>query len=160
MDERQALLRAVIEEPDHDAPRLVFADWLDEFGTTEADRGRAALIRLQVEAARLERYEPRRLDLEGQAAALVLAHRDAWLVGLEDFMVNKHPSSFDRGFPFVLQVTVKELLTRGDELWTALPFRRLTIWEGWRDGGAERFGELTSYAPLARIRALSLSGVP
>jgi|SRR5262245_285412 len=44
------LLRAVLEAPDDDAPRLVYADWLDEHG----DPKRAELIRLEVELARLD----------------------------------------------------------------------------------------------------------
>jgi uncharacterized protein (TIGR02996 family) len=40
-DERQALLRTIIDDPDDDAPRLIFADWLDENGNPEW----AALIR-------------------------------------------------------------------------------------------------------------------
>jgi uncharacterized protein (TIGR02996 family) len=45
-----ALLRAVCAEPDDDTPRLVAADWLEEQG----DPDRAALIRLQIELARLK----------------------------------------------------------------------------------------------------------
>ena len=41
----QAFLRAVIENPDDDAPRLIYADWLDEQGQSE----RAEFIRVQVE---------------------------------------------------------------------------------------------------------------
>ena len=44
MNERDALLRAVCENPDDDTPRLVFADWLQEHG--EGDR--AEFIRLQI----------------------------------------------------------------------------------------------------------------
>lgn len=40
-EERAALLRAVLAEPDNDDPRLVFADWCDENGEDE----RAAMIR-------------------------------------------------------------------------------------------------------------------
>ena len=32
MDERSTLLRAVLESPWDDVPRLVYADWLDEHG--------------------------------------------------------------------------------------------------------------------------------
>ena len=32
MTERDALLRGIIDDPDDDAPRLVYADWLDENG--------------------------------------------------------------------------------------------------------------------------------
>ena len=42
MTDREALLRAIIENPEDDAPRLVYADWLDEHG--EPDR--AEFIRL------------------------------------------------------------------------------------------------------------------
>jgi uncharacterized protein (TIGR02996 family) len=47
MDQRQALLQAIIESPADDLPRLVYADWLEEHG--EADR--AELIRVQIKLA-------------------------------------------------------------------------------------------------------------
>ena len=63
MTEREALLKAVCENPDDDTPRLVFADWLQEHGEEE----RAEFIRLQIalargnynpgESARLKQYE-------------------------------------------------------------------------------------------------------
>ena len=43
MDERGPLYQAILEEPDDDAPRLVYADWLEENGE-EADRDQAAFI--------------------------------------------------------------------------------------------------------------------
>jgi uncharacterized protein (TIGR02996 family) len=46
MNQKQAFLDDIIEHPDDDAPRLVFADWLDDHGTEE-DRARAEFIRLQ-----------------------------------------------------------------------------------------------------------------
>jgi uncharacterized protein (TIGR02996 family) len=45
--ERAALLAGIWESPGDDAPRLVFADWLQEHGDAE----RAAFIRSQIEAA-------------------------------------------------------------------------------------------------------------
>ena len=50
MTDREALLRAIIDHPDEDTPRLVYADWLDENG----DSKRAAFIRAQIEYHRLE----------------------------------------------------------------------------------------------------------
>jgi uncharacterized protein (TIGR02996 family) len=44
MSDRAALLAAVKAFPENDAPRLIFADWLDENGD-ERDRDWAALIR-------------------------------------------------------------------------------------------------------------------
>ena len=51
--EREALWAAVCENPDDDAPRLVFADWLEEHGRTPW----ATFIRAQVQAARLPDYD-------------------------------------------------------------------------------------------------------
>lgn len=50
MDEEAALLRAICEQPDEDAPRLAFADWLTERGRAE-DESWAELIRAQVALA-------------------------------------------------------------------------------------------------------------
>jgi uncharacterized protein (TIGR02996 family) len=162
MSLRQALLRAIIDDPDADVHRLVYADWLDENGDTEADRARAAFIRLQIEAARLDRYDPRRLDLEAQAETLLKGHCEAWLSGLEGWAVNQHPTSFERGFPFVVRAGVAQLLDRGAELWAAAPFRQVALWSEWREQESDerRFPELARCAHLARVRMLGLWGVP
>src|SRR5262249_52337339 len=50
--ERQALWAAVRAQPDDDAPRLVFANWLEEHGPP-SDAARAGFIRAQCELARV-----------------------------------------------------------------------------------------------------------
>lgn len=50
-DDRQAHVRGILEHPDDDTRRLVYADWLDEQGRP-ADAARAELIRTQVELAK------------------------------------------------------------------------------------------------------------
>ena len=55
MTEEDGLLQGIVANPEDDAPRLVYADWLDERG----DADRAAFIRLQIEVARIERANPR-----------------------------------------------------------------------------------------------------
>lgn len=50
----QALLAAILAAPEDDAPRLVFADWLDEHG--EGERGE--FVRVQVELARMDGPDP------------------------------------------------------------------------------------------------------
>src|SRR3954469_1774277 len=54
MTDADPLRRAVLDRPDDDTPRLVYADYLDENG--EADR--AAFVRSQVEAGRAEPHRP------------------------------------------------------------------------------------------------------
>jgi uncharacterized protein (TIGR02996 family) len=51
---REALIAAVLADPDDDLPRLVFADWCDEHG--EPDRGE--FVRLQVGLARCRVCHP------------------------------------------------------------------------------------------------------
>ena len=49
-----ALLADILEHPDDDTPRLVYADWLDDHTGRDAWRARAEFIRVQCELARLE----------------------------------------------------------------------------------------------------------
>ena len=49
-----AFLRTILADPDDDAPRLIYADWLDENG----DSDRAEFIRLQVRLASYAGTDP------------------------------------------------------------------------------------------------------
>src|SRR5687768_1094845 len=67
MSDRDALLRAIIDNPDDDAPRLVYADWLDEHG----DPDLAEFIRLQIEIEALRRPDT---DLDRWRRATIDRH--------------------------------------------------------------------------------------
>ena len=54
MADTMALLEAIRASPDDDAPRLVYADWLEEHG----DQPRAEFIRVQCALARLPQDDP------------------------------------------------------------------------------------------------------
>src|SRR5260370_3542865 len=74
-----AFLADVIENPDDDTPRLVFADWLEEQGDA-ASAGRAEFIRLQIERARQTPYQPgQKYDLPPRESQLLDKHGKAWL---------------------------------------------------------------------------------
>jgi uncharacterized protein (TIGR02996 family) len=60
--------------PEDDAPRLVYADWLDEHG----DGPRAAFIRVPIERARLPRWDGRQVALRVRESALLTEHGEAW----------------------------------------------------------------------------------
>lgn len=51
-DDEAAFLRAICDQPEDDAPRLVYADWLDERGD-KASLNRATFIRAQIAYAKL-----------------------------------------------------------------------------------------------------------
>lgn len=72
--DRAAHLAAIRAAPDDDAPRLVYADWLDEHGQPD----RAELIRVQVELGAIQRLVREKGERAGPAAALInrLADRE------------------------------------------------------------------------------------
>jgi uncharacterized protein (TIGR02996 family) len=87
MTDASALLAAVRADPADDAPRLVYADWLDEHGQPE----RAEFIRVQCELARRDDPALRRREAE-----LVAAHHD----NLAGPLAAPHLRfRFERGFP-------------------------------------------------------------
>ena len=86
MSDAPALLAAIRAAPADDAPRLVYADWLDEHGQAE----RAEFIRVQCELARRANPALRRREAE-----LLAAHHDA----LAGPLAAPHLRfRFDRGF--------------------------------------------------------------
>lgn len=54
MTDRDALLAAILSDPNDDTPRLIFADWLEDRGETE----RSEFIRIQIELARSQAFGP------------------------------------------------------------------------------------------------------
>jgi len=72
----QPFLRAIAEAPDDDAPRLVFADWLDE----NAEPDRAEFIRLHVQLA----HNPDASGVEERCEELFRQHWRRWVAELPD----------------------------------------------------------------------------
>src|SRR4029078_6739128 len=63
--------------PDDDAPRLVYADWLEERGDP-----RGTFVRVQCALARLPADHPRRRELEQVEDSLFQSHGAAWAHGV------------------------------------------------------------------------------
>src|SRR5262249_45999900 len=77
MDQHEAFLHAILEAPDDDAPRLVYADWLDDHG----DSDRAEFIRLQCALAKLPPDAPQRPAMRQREEELLSLHSWEWAVG-------------------------------------------------------------------------------
>ena len=75
MTDAAALLAAIRHAPDDDAPRLVYADWLEEHGQPE----RAEFIRVQVESANLPWDDQRWNPLSEKAKKLLEARGEEWI---------------------------------------------------------------------------------
>jgi uncharacterized protein (TIGR02996 family) len=93
-DDCNALLRAVKEQPEDDLPRLILADWLEEF----SDVARAEHVRVQCELARLERSGGDCPVLRGRESQLRATHAARWVGGLKRFT---RFSTFERGLLFL-----------------------------------------------------------
>jgi uncharacterized protein (TIGR02996 family) len=163
MFDQEGFLRAVVERPDEDAPRLIYADWLEEQG----DAARAALIRVQCELApHGHRREPPAL-LE-QENRLLLAHRRRFLAPLEDlgFLTATDRYGYGagggftfgwrRGFVEALEVwgaaAARQFVDRADELYALTPLREVRF-----RPHSSYYGGFSAFDPmdLATFRALA-----
>ena len=88
MTDRMALLQSVLANPDDDIPRLVYADWLEEFGS-DADVARAHFIRAEIEAVGLPANSPERIEAESIAAKLFNKHGTTWNAELPEICTGR-----------------------------------------------------------------------
>jgi uncharacterized protein (TIGR02996 family) len=147
LTEPDPLLAAVLAAPDDDAPRLVYADWLDEHGRPE----RAQFIRLQVELARLPKHEPRREVLARKAGRLLDLHRDEWLAELPQ-IDGVTWGAFERGFVAAAWVrSVAHFDGVAARVWAAAPVRALELGE---------VGRLSRSRAYAAVKTVRLRQVP
>jgi uncharacterized protein (TIGR02996 family) len=93
MSTQQALFQAVLDAPEDDAPRLVYADWLEDHG--QAERGQ--LIRVQCELARLPASDPQRQRLQRQEVSLLRGRKKQWKAELP-VLRGVRWGDFERGF--------------------------------------------------------------
>ena len=129
--DRQALLDAVRANPDDDTPRLVYADWLDEFaGSLPADErepvaGQAEYLRLHARLAAIPEGLVDHIALKAQAAELEGRHRAVLLAAVPAFA--RGWVRFDRGLPTHLDLTARLLLRHGKRLRREVPYTFLRL---------------------------------
>jgi uncharacterized protein (TIGR02996 family) len=122
MPSDEPLLRAILDRPDDDHLRLVYADWLEENGQTE----RAEFIRVQIELSKEEADSPERRALAFRGRKLLDQHQQDWL-GPIGALVREW--RFCRGFLERIAVSAKTLQASGSVLFTSAPLQRLWITE-------------------------------
>ncbi len=107
MEKRQVLLQAVIDRPDDNAPRLVYADFLDKNG----DRERAEFIRVQCGLAKMPPQAPKRPTLQAREKELLQEHGWDWA---EEFGTKIREWVYRRGFiervEMCLETSAEEIL--------------------------------------------------
>ena len=174
MYDEDALFRAVLADPDDDAPRLVYADWLEERGDP-----RAEFIRVQCERASLPAADPRAAELRARERALLAAYRRRWngplhralaagplrnQVGARRRMIRGW--AYRRGFVEAVAMQLGAFLRHGDSIFALGPVQYLRLFERFVPAQATPpptvrpwIRELASCPHLARLRTLDLHGL-
>jgi uncharacterized protein (TIGR02996 family) len=166
---------SIIETPADDALRLIYADWIEEHGDTD----RAALVRVQVELARLPEDAPARATLERQEDALLAEHAERWLAPLRDLLPDADCTPlFHRGFvsevTFWGQAGARQLAENAEELFRCCPVEvvrllpvgghapKLFPWDRPKVEvdrlGLDDLRAVQALPQLSRVRLLDLSG--
>jgi uncharacterized protein (TIGR02996 family) len=148
MSSEEAFLRDIIEHPADDAPRLVYADWLEDHGQAE----RAEFIRLQVELAEGQVPPRRRAELYRRQDDLLLAHELAWVGPLSELVQR---ARFVRGFVERVTVLAEDFLLHGAKLFDLAPVRHLVLTET-----SEHLARLVKSPLLGRLATLEIRTGP
>ncbi|HJZ93153.1 MAG TPA: TIGR02996 domain-containing protein [Gemmataceae bacterium] len=147
MTDQDAFLDAVFAAPDDDAPRLVYADWLDEHGEPQY----ADFIRLRCQMARMA---------NGERGWRPLRRKLHWTwAALQSLWRQKYPRTklavdqFPRGLPTKrIEVSAEALLRDSDRWWPTLPVRDLRPVQ-WTN----RADQVADCPYLGRLEVLDLS---
>ena len=151
MKPKDPLLQAVLDDPDDDAPRLVYADWLQERGRP-GDEDRAEFIRLQVQLAGMEPGDPKRRALEKREEALRNVHETAWRGELPKWAWDV---AFRRGFAEKVSATARQFLKGASGL-----FRRAPIQSASLHNVLDEHAVALAQAPyLGKLHVLCLQGI-
>jgi uncharacterized protein (TIGR02996 family) len=146
-DPAAGFLREVIASPDDDAPRLVFADWLEDHGETH----RAEFIRLQCRLARAGEDDPGRADLLAREWELQTVCGGDWRPAFPAW-ARDEPVRFRRGFAAWTSTTATRFLRHGEKLFAAAPIEGLQL-----RGLADLVPEVFASPLLARLHELDLN---
>lgn len=139
-------IQTIIASPDDDAPRLVYADWLEEQGDP-----RGEFIRIQCELAKMPEDDPRRWDLELRQGRLLRWY--GWQWWYMPFDPTSVRPSFYRGFVEEITVSILPFLLGPADFFHLYPLlRRLTL----SNLVESHVKELCSLEPLQRVKNLRL----
>src|SRR5262245_6194987 len=170
MTHEEAFLAAILESPDDDAPRLIYADWLEDHGDP-----RAALIRVQCDLERHRRAafgKPYVLSdglrrawqiiaLYAREKELLAEFGDIWTPGAIDAVdvsqdiPGLRGHRFRRGFVDLLALPCKAWMSQGRELARLAPLTKI-----WLSDKAPLSRTANVYTWTERARAISAYVLP
>jgi uncharacterized protein (TIGR02996 family) len=141
--EERALIRAIVADPDSNAPRRVYADWLDEHGRPE----RAEFIRLQCNLQEMHAREQELIERNG----------DRWI---SEAYGGTMRATFHRGFPEEGTLRIADFIQNHAQINNHTPLSHLHFYgpiAGSRDADLATFARLPA---LRQVRSLELMRTP
>jgi uncharacterized protein (TIGR02996 family) len=141
----QAFLDDIIAHPADDAPRLIYADWLQDHDQPH----RAEFIRLQCRLATLPEDDPDRFALEERETQLLLVHSKTWRPDLPKWGRTGEEFPLHRGFLGGVSITATAFLKHGATLAAALPLQQVQL-----RNLSSRAAEIAASPLLARLQEL------
>jgi uncharacterized protein (TIGR02996 family) len=142
MARAEDFLADIIEHPDDDAPRLIFADWLDDHGQPE----RADLIRSQCALASGSVAARRRAALTRHVDELLRRHELEWTKPLHGIVQR---ARFARGFVERVTLRGEDFVRRGAALFELAPVRHVILTEA-----REPLERIVASRALTRVQTL------
>lgn len=146
MTDEPTLLAAVLADPADDAPRLIYADWLDEHGQPD----RAEFIRVQIELTRTPVWDNRRPGLERREADLLAEHQIDWAAPVLD--AGAQGWTFRRGFLDRVSMTVADFLSHGRMVINRTTVRHL------HQANVGDWGAVLGHPAARHLRGFSIRG--
>jgi uncharacterized protein (TIGR02996 family) len=144
MPDESAFIRTILDHPDADGPRLVYADWLEEEGET----ARAEFIRVQIELSHLPESDSRRDELAKREQALLKRYRRRWVRRVGSFVKN---AKFRLGLVDWVSVPASAFIRYGPRIFERAPVTGIVLTR------ARRYVDRIAGAPCLReLRGLEL----
>ena len=117
MHDESDLLASVRCSPSDDAPRLVYADWLEEQGQF----ARAELIRVQCKRYGLSEHSKHRFKLEKHETQLFRTHKEEWLGNLAPMM---RSARFER-----VSLTANQFVQHAEDIVDRTPAEEFNVFQ-------------------------------
>jgi uncharacterized protein (TIGR02996 family) len=147
MTHEDVFLQDILEGPDDDAPRLIYADWLLDRGEP-ASAARGELIHLQCALARLE-PDARPPAMQARERDLLEAHHREW--GSPLLRLGCRCLEYRRGFVEGVGLEASAFLAQAAALFRTAPVRHVKLY-----GAAGAIAELAAAPHMARVHTLEL----
>jgi uncharacterized protein (TIGR02996 family) len=123
MTHADAFLQDILAHPDDDAPRLIFADWLEEQGDA-GSAARAEFIRIQCALAAGQMSQQRRAELQNREHQILNEWEKEWVRPIRRLVTNWE---FHRGFIGGVVMWADTFLARAGGLFRRAPVQHVGL---------------------------------